>query len=270
MLNNVFLKTLRDMRTALMWWMIGMFVFSLYYMAMYPTFENNNADMQEMMDNMPQGVKALFGMEDIDMTSVEGFIAMEAYGFFFPLMLLAFAVPYGAGLIGSEEDNTTFDLLLAVPKPRWQIVLEKAAALLLFTLLVAVVAVALGFTVGALLGGVDDYPLGKVVLGAFNMVPLILFFASLALCLTGLRRGRGLALGGVLGIAAATYLIDSIAQVIDDIPSWMQYLSPWYYYGGRTVMQDGMNVGYVALLLGLSALLVALGLWGFERRDVGV
>ncbi len=269
MLNNVFLKTLRDMRTALMWWMVGMFAFSLYYMAMYPTFEDNNADMQKMMDSMPQGVKALFGMEDIDMTSVEGFIAMEAYGFFFPLMLLAFAVPYGAGLIGSEEDNTTFDLLLTVPKPRWQIVLEKYAALLLFTLLVAVVAVSLGFLVGGLLAGIDHFPLGKIVLGAFNMVPLILFFASLALFLTGLRRGRGLALGGVLGIAAATYLIDSIAQVID-IPKWMQYLSPWYYYSGRTVMQDGLNVGYVALLLGLSALLVGLGVWGFERRDVGV
>ncbi len=33
---------------------------------------------------------------------------------------------------------------------------------------------------------------------------------------------------------------------------------------------DGLNGGYIALLLALSAVLVGLAMWGFQRRDVGV
>ena len=265
--SGVFFKTLRDMRTALFWWSLIMFLFSLYYMSFYPSMAAETEDFEEMMDRMPDSFKAMMGGE-IDMTSVEGFLSLEAFSFFYPILFLAFAVMYGAGIIGSEEENGTFDLLLSTPIRRWRVVLEKFAALVVFTIIVLIAAY-LGFWIGAMLAGVDDFPAGDILLGTANMFPLILFFAALALAMTGIRGGRGTALGVVLGLAAITYLVDTMSEVAH-VPEALVKLSPWHYYNGAAMLREGFEIGNVLLLLGLSVALVAAALWGFERRDVGV
>jgi ABC-2 type transport system permease protein len=255
------------MRKSLMWWSIAMFLLSLYMMTFYPSIEEGSMDMQEYVDNLPDSMKALIGGE-IDLSTIEGFLSMELFSFFYPFMLLAFGVTYGASFIGSEEENGTLDLLLSTPIPRWRVVLEKFAALVIFTLLVLAATYA-GFMVGAILVDIDEMDAGRILEGTLNMAPLTLFFAALALALTGVRGGRGLALGVVLGLGAVTYLIYSMAEVTD-IPLWLQRLSPWYYYDGIEVMKQGLNLGYMGLLVVLTGLLIGVAMWGFERRDVGV
>jgi ABC-2 type transport system permease protein len=267
MFSNVFLKTLFDMRKSLMWWSIGLFLMSLYMMTFYPSIEEGSMDMQEYVDNLPDSMKALIGGE-VDLSTIEGFLSMELFSFFYPFMFLAFAVTYGASFIGSEEENGTLDLLLATPIPRWRVVLEKFAALVVFTLLV-VAATYAGFMVGALLVDIDEMNAGRILEATLNMTPLTLFFAALALAMTGIRGGRGLALGVVLGLGTVSYLVYSMAEVTD-IPNWLQQLSPWYYYNGIDVVKEGLNLGYLGLLIGLTALLIGVAMWGFERRDVGV
>jgi len=268
MLRNIFLKTLRDMRKALFWWSLCLFLLSLYYMALYPTVRDSGEDFQEMFNNMPEAIKAMIGSSEFDFTSLGGYLSAEAFSFFYPLMLLAFGITYGAGFIGSEEENGTLDLMLSTPIPRWRYVIEKFGALIVFTLLVSL-AIYAGFVIGGIMVGVDDMPLGDLLLATLNMMPLTLFFAALALFLTGIKGGRGSALGIVLGLAAITYLLHTMADIAD-IPGWLQRLSPWYYYNGAEAMKEGLNAGYVGLLIGLTALLVGLGMWGLERRDVGV
>ena len=268
MRSNVFLKTLYDMRRALFWWGLGLFLLSLYYITFYPSMQESSADLQEMLDRMPDSMRALMGGE-VDLTSVEGFLSLEAFSFFYPILLLAFAVSYGAGIIGSEEENGTLDLLLATPTPRWRVVIEKFGALVVFTL-VALAACYVGFLLGAGIAGIDELDAARVLEGTLNMATLALFFAALALAITGLRSGgRGLALGVTAGLAAFTYLVYAMGSV-SDVPDWLQRLSPWYYYGGNTVMREGVSVGHGALLLGLTAVLVAVAIWGLRRRDVSV
>lgn len=266
MLSNVFLKTLYDMRRPLMWWVLGVFLLSLWYMTFYPTFQESGSDFQEMMDNLPASMKALIGGE-VDFTTLEGFLAVEAFSFMYPILLLAFGVSYGSGLIGGEEESGTLEMLLATPISRWRVMLDKFLALVVFTLVV-LLAIFLGFVAGGLVAGIEGMDVGNLFRGTFNMLPLALFFTALTMFLTGIRGGRGLALGVVLGLATVTYFIHSMATVAD-IPAWLQQLSPWYYYNGTEVIKEGANVGHVALLLGLTVALIAGGMWGFQRRDIG-
>ena len=109
--------------------------------------------------------------------------SLEAFSFFYPILFLAFAVTTARESSASEEENSTFDLLLSTPIRRWRVVLEKYAALVVFTLIVLVRAY-LGFWFGAMVAGVDDFPGGDILLGTMNMFPLILFFAALALAMS--------------------------------------------------------------------------------------
>ncbi|NLX09521.1 MAG: ABC transporter permease subunit [Chloroflexi bacterium] len=268
MLSNIFLKTLRDMRRSLIWWSAGLVIFSLYFMTFFPSIQESGEVWQDYMDNLPASAQALFGGE-VDLSTIEGFLSVEVFSFFYPILLLTFAISYGAGLIGSEEESGTLDLLLATPTPRWRVVIEKFGALVVFTL-VTLAACYIGFLLGGIIANIDEMDAARVLEGTLNMAPLALFFAALALAITGLRSGgRGLALGVTAGLAAFTYLIHAMASV-SNVPEWLQRLSPWYYYGGNTVMREGVSAGHVALLLGLAAVLVAVAIWGLRRRDVSV
>jgi ABC-2 type transport system permease protein len=255
------------MRRGLIWWSIAMFAFSLYMMTFFPSVQKGADDMQEYIDNLPDSFKAMMGGE-VDISTVEGFLSMEVFSFFYPFMILAFAVTYGAGMIGGEEDSGTLDLLLATPVPRWRIVLEKFAALVVFTLIVLAM-IFLGFAAGAALVDIGETNWVRILEGVINFAPFALFFAALTLAVTGIKGGRGLALGVVLGVAALTYLISTMGEV-SDVPEALMKLSPWHYYNGVNVMRDGLNYGNMGLLLGLTVLLVGAAMWGFERRDVGV
>jgi ABC-2 type transport system permease protein len=47
-------------------------------------------------------------------------------------------------------------------------------------------------------------------------------------------------------------------------------LSLLYYYIGADPLRNGLNVGHAAVLAGVSALLLAVAMVVFQRRDVGV
>lgn len=268
MLNNIYLKTLRDMRRALFWWVLGMFLFTFYFMSIFPSIQESSADVQSYIDSFPDSFKAMFATDRLDFGTVEGFVTMELLSMFYPIMVLAFAVSYGAGLLGGEEESGTLEILLSMPVPRWRVMVSKFAALITFTLIV-VLATWLGLVAGIIAVDIEEADIVNLLGGIVNMVPLALFFAALAFCLTGVRGGKGTALGVTLGLAAATYLMNTLGDMAD-LPKWMQTVSPWYYYDGLNVLLDGIDPLNVALLLGLALLLLIVGIVAFERRDVGV
>lgn len=268
MLSNVYLKTLRDMRRPLFWWVLGMFLFTFYFVTIYPSMQESSADIQSYVDNLPESFKAMFGVDVLDISTLEGFLTMELLSMFYPIMILAFAVSYGAGLLGGEEESGTLEILLATPIPRWRVLLAKFSALITFTLVV-LLATWLGIMAGIAYTGLKDVDAVNILYGVLNMAPLGLFFAAVAYFLTGVRGGKGTALGVTLALAAGTYLVHTLSDVAS-IPEWLQKLSPWYYYDGVHVLRDGVDLFNVGLLLGLAALLVGGAMWFFGRRDAGV
>jgi ABC-2 type transport system permease protein len=266
MLRSVFLKTLRDMRVALAWWAGGLGLMDVWFMTFYPAVAGASA-LAEYLDQMPESFLAMFGVTDaVLITTVEGFLTLELMSVWLPGLLLAFALTYGGNLISREEDDGSLDLLLSNPIPRWRAALEKFAALVVFTVIVSAASF-LGLLAGARLVDVD---VSSVHLwdGAISVTALTLFFAALAFCLTCLKRARGLALGTSAGLAVVTFFTYTMGDLAK-LPEWVQRLSPWYYYDGGRVLIDGMLWENAAVLLGSTALLVALGVWGFGQRDLG-
>ena len=267
MLSNVFLKTLYDMRWSMLAWAIIFVLMSMMMVSFFPSIEESASDMQDYIDNLPDAFKGMFGGEDIDLNTIEGYLSIELFSFFYPFMMLSFTILYGAGLIAGEEDSGTLDLLLSTPVPRWRIVLEKFLALVVFTVVV-LAASYLGLLVGAPLAGVDNMDAGLMLGATIQMGLLGLFFGGLALAITGTQGARGMALGVTLGIAAITYLLFTMSDLAH-LPDVLTWLSPWYYYDGANVARDGVPVGYSALLAGATVLLVGVGMIAFQRRDVG-
>ena len=264
MLQNVYLKTLRDMRRPLLWWAAGMGLMSLWMVTLFPTVAQATG-FTELLENMPDSLRVLIG-EAASLDTLEGYLSVEMFNFFLPALTIAFAVSFGGGLLSRQEESGALDLLLSNPVPRWRVFLSKLGALVTFTVLVLAACY-----VGMLIGGVAidlDVNAGRLLEGMLAILAITLFFGALALGLTGVKGSQGLAVGVSAGLAVVTYFLYTL-QPITDLPGWVRDISPWTYYAGDTVLFDGLNWGYFGLLVGLAALFALVGMLLFERRDLG-
>ena len=266
MLANVFSKTLFDMRRGLIWWSVGLILTNLMIVLIFPSIEESSAALTEYMNNLPPAMIALIG--DIqNFTTMEGYLGLELFSFFLPALTLGFGIAYGGSAIGSEEDSGTLDLLLSYPISRRSVLTQKFGAITVFALLVLVAS-----TAGLLLGVVMvDSSINIVNLAAavLNVGLLTLLFGTLTLALTGVGLNRGAASGISAGLAALTFLMNSLAPLAD-LPEVVRHITPWYYYDAVEVLQTGpVPLNAAVLLVGIVILLV-IGMIGFQRRDIAV
>ncbi len=83
------------------------------------------------------------------------------------------------------------------------------------------------------------------------------------------RRGRaaGVAAGGAAAFAVLAFPINGFAPLVGAI-EWMKYLSAFYYYAGNEPLANGVDLGNVAVLAGVTLGVVGIAVWGIRRRDL--
>ncbi len=265
MLNNIFLKTLRDQRRSLMWWAIAMVATAVFTILFYPSLKNS-PEMDRMAEQMPEALRKAFLGEITQLTSPEGFLNSQLFIFFVPLLFLVFAVAQGSGAIAGEEQRGTLELLLSHPVKRRRVVLDKFAAMVVTTFVLAL-ALWAGLLVGAAVVGMDISVL-RLAEATFSGVLLGLAFGAMALALGCARGSRGLSIGVSSGLGAVAYLWNALSPLVASLEPYRK-LSPFYYYYAADPLSNGLAPGHVAVLIGLMAALMVIAPLAFERRDLG-
>lgn len=263
---SIFNETLRRGWRGMIYWGIGLGMLGLVIMIIIPNVAILK-QFESLMTSMPALLKAL-GMEDAaQLATPEGFISAGYFGRVL-LILAIYTVLAGLNITANEEDQGIMDVVLALPLPRWRLVLEKFAAYSLMLMGV----VSLGF-VGLYVGSIGSniqVDGGKLLVSSINVLPsaiLMLAFTSFAGTFFRTRNGAGAA--AVIFIVAS-YVVDFIGSAASDsFIAPLRSISFFAYYDNAHIMQTGLNVPYIALLLGLSFVLVAGSVWFFQRRDIG-
>ena len=139
MLNNVFFKSLRDERWAMVWWALGLSLLAALVIAFFPSIRGND-DFNRLMESYPENLKALFGFTELtDITSAVGFLNAELFAFMAPLLFVIHGVVLGSGSIAGEEGRGTLEILLTEPITRGTLVAQKFAAMITATVVLALV-----------------------------------------------------------------------------------------------------------------------------------
>jgi ABC-2 type transport system permease protein len=263
-LRNVFTKTLWDERRSLLGWTLAIAAVAAMYASFWPTVDT--PEMQKAMESYPQGL--LEALNYNDLTSAAGYVGSSVYGLLIPMLVTVFAIAYGTRTVAGDEEAGTLDLLLAHPVSRTRVALQRYAALGAALL---VVGVALWLAMLAVSGPAR---LGEISPGEFAAATLQL--ALLGACIgalafaVGAATGRkALAIGVAAGVAVLAYLANGILPQVEGL-GWTRSVSPWHWSVGGEPLKHGLQVGDSLLLLGTAAVLVALGTWVFNRRDVAV
>jgi ABC-2 type transport system permease protein len=262
MLPTLLLKTWRDDRRAVVGWAAGIGAFTAIYTGFYIQFRG----AAELKQNaLPQGMLDFLGVAD--MLSPAGYLQATVFSLVGPLLLIMCAITLTARTIARPEEDGGMELLLAVPMSRTAFALQRlAATAAALTAIAAVPWVLLSVIVPAI--GMD-VPLGNVASASAGLVALVWCFAGVAFLIgaaTG-RRSNVLTIGGVL--AVGTYMAHAIGGMVDGL-SWLQWLSPFYYFIGTDPLRTGWHAGHLAVLVAAGALCAAAGVVMFDRRDIGV
>lgn len=266
MLRSVGLKTLFDQRRALAAWTISLVLLVAMYVAIWPSFGGDaKTSYGDVINEMPEALRALFAASGADMSSPAGYIQVELLSFMGPMLVLIYAINAGAAAVAGEEDRHTLDLLLSSPVSRARVVLEKLAAMATGVVLMALMMGATLLAFG---------PLADMRLPVVGVTAAMLHMALLGMVFGGLALAVGAASGHVAAsravpaiVAVVAYIVNGLATVV----SWLepaQKASPFYQYIGHDPMHNGVSVAAVAVALVTTACLAAIAVWGFRRRDV--
>jgi len=260
MFRSIWSKSLRDYRVAILAWGLGLGVLMAAGLAgATPAVIAAFASLATLFR---------FLGDPYAIQTPEGFITFRWMGAFLPLLLSFWPILVGARLVRGEEERGTLDVLLATPQTRTRLLLSKVGALCIALILIAVLF-ALGTVTGeARLGG-GHVDMVRALLAGLNLSLLAFFFGVVALLLSQLTISRGAAAGWTSGLRRLTLLLDSTGRLVNG--SWVQYLSPFYYYNlNRPLIPSFPDQPAAALLLvGLSVLCVGVSLVLFTRRDIG-
>jgi ABC-2 type transport system permease protein len=266
-MTSIFAKTLWDRRRSTVWWMLGLAALAAVTAAFYPSIRDDAQSFEDLFDAFPEPLLALFGVEDVDaLLTATGLMNSRLYAGVGPIVIAVLGISLGTSAIAGEEEAGTLDLLLAQPVTRTQVVVEKLTAA---AVVIIAVMSALFLTLSALnpLVGLDLSFVGilaaNTTLGLFGLV-----FVSLTLAIGGLTGNRSLTTGIGAGVAGVLFFVNGLAPLIDEV-AWLQRLTPYYWLQDPNPLANGFDLLAVLVLVAIAAALVAVAVWGFNRRDIG-
>jgi ABC-2 type transport system permease protein len=259
MLADITRLDLRLRRRSTIGYAAGMALYTLAVVALYPSFRNSTS-----LDSLSSSTAAaLFGVTG-KLTSPGGWLNGNIYGNFFPLIMLLMTIGYGAACLAGQDEDGTLALMATLPVRRRAILFQKVMAMALQALFLAAtvtvcIVIGRGFqlTVGA----------GDAVAVAAALMLMGTDFGLITMALGAATGRRGTALGIASGLAAASYLLSSLAPAISAIRPG-RYLSLFYWSVGNDQISRGVSVGdfTVLIIVGLCAILAAVA--AFRRADL--
>lgn len=258
---EVFLLDLRLRRRMLLGTAVGAAAYLFVVIAVYPTFRTDTSFDAVIAAN--PAAAAAFGVSG-SITTPAGWLSANMYANVAPLLALMLTIGYGAAAIAGQDNDGLLGLIVTQPVSRAGVVVGKLVAMLAVAVVVPVAAYAV-----CLAGPRFQLrPEWGAVAGVSAAIALLAFdFGVFALLIGVLTHRRGAALGLASGVAAAAYLVSSLAPVNSTVHS-LRLASPFYWAVGANQLDGGTSWGGLAALAVLGVVLALAAIAAFRRADV--
>lgn len=220
----------------------------------------------EMLAQLPEGLEVLFAFfGGGDMSTPAGFFQIETFGMMAPIMVMLVTIAISAGGVAGEESKRTMGLLLANPITRSRVIAENTWAMVFYASIVGFATFA-GTALGALIAGLD-MSMWNIAATCVLLTLVGIVGGALALAIGAGTGRKSAAVWGATGVMVALHVTNSIGSVTDGL-SFLQKLSPFYYYLGNDPLNKGMEWGHPVVLAAIAVALIGVSFPLFQRRDI--
>ena len=257
---------LRARRWAMVGWGLGLAIFAGYIIILFEDFAEQLSGFN-IEDIAIYELLGDFG----DFSTFAGFVSAEVL-VFLPVLLAVYAIVNGTGTLAGEEDSGRLEPIIALPLPRWKLVVTKWLALAVTTaVIVTIVALSTVAAYYALPDTVITSPVEAADLAIATLAtwPLIMLFGALGLFLGAFFPTRRSAMVAATLVLVVSYFGNNLAGLIplfEDI----KFLFPFKYYNGRDTMLNGVNGQDTLIMLMVSGAFLLLAVVAFQKRNITV
>lgn len=246
-------------------WSLGLIVLLSFFFAMFPIFSDEALLMNEFLERYPPELRAAFGMDRLDFSSVLGF-----FGFVFMFVQLCLAIQasnYGVGLVSVEETELTADFLLSKPISRAQVMNSKLLAALASLTLTNLVVWVTSFVAISLFRGEHEYETRTLVILLLSIVIFQLFFLSVGLVISLLVKRVRSVTPYALGLGFGTYVLNAFSGIFGDVA--LELITPFKHFdAGYIILNGAYNTPLVLLNIAVTLISLTVSYWLYLRRDV--
>lgn len=253
-------QTMRDSRRSLLWWAVGIALYTVMLLAFFPLLKGNTA-INDLMQSLPESLRALAGD---NLGTPAGYVGGKLLSLM-PILLTVFAALQGSALIAGQEERGWLEFPLAQPLPRATLLLGRALALLTMLLVLGLVLFASIYLAGQVFQA--PLPAGRL-LGAVALHTIgAWLFGALALAIGAATGQGGLAVGIGAGLGIGLVVLQSVASQIP-LLSGLAWLNPWKYALSDLPLEHAVSPTPLLICLLLGAALVWIAAPMFGNRDV--
>jgi len=257
MLINIFTKTIRDRWLGTLIATVTLALFVLMAMAFY-----RDIDLS-FYTELPEVFRQIVGVPPgVDVASLGIGVMITSYGAW---ILSGLMIAAGSASIASEESKGTIGILLGNPKSRTNMLLSKAASMILLT---ALAVAGLFGSIYLIVGMFDISTTGLNVLALnLHLFFNVLFYGSMAMAIGAWTGNRGTAAGATAGLMFVSIFAVGILPLVEGLGG-IAKVFPLYYFNSSEPLFNGVNWGHIAIL-GIGIVLFAIvAVIGVNRRDL--
>lgn len=266
MRGSVFIDTLKtSWRTTLLWG-AGMAAFMWFFVLITPSLAS--LDIVPLLATLPDPILAAAGIQNIEVIgTVTGLLAL---GFFGKMAILFAAYPAFVGMrvTTNDEDLGAMDVVLSLPIPRWQMIVEKFLA---YSVNIAFLVL---MVIAGLFGGLasvtlDDIQTGRLVMISLNLIPVLMLVLAVTIFIGALVNRKQTVLMSVTAFIVVSYIVFTVGGMVD--ATWMnalEALSFFSYYNVEYLLENGVVPAHLAIMTLSIIAFMGGSLLVFNRRDI--
>lgn len=263
---NIVLRELKSIRRSLIIWCSSI-VFLIYVgMVKYDGYSKAGESANEMMENLPAAMKAVFGIGDLDLALASGYYIV--FLMYFVLLCGIHAIMQGSVVLSKEERDKTADFLLVKPVKRTQVLTSKIiASLISMVILNATTWITSILIVDVYNNGpsINDL-IAKLMIGLF--ITQLVFF-SIGLLIGVLVRTTKKATGISTGFLLSTFILSAAIDMYDKL-DFLKYLTPFKYFDGKKIYLEGFSGFYIVLSVIIVVISVGSSYVIYKNKDIHV
>jgi ABC-2 type transport system permease protein len=255
---NLIGKILYQKRRFMVGWALGLAAISLLMMLFFPALQKS--EIGQLFTNMSPSLNKILGGQD-SFSTADKYIAGQLFELRLPLLLIVMNIILFTSLLVGDERRGLLQTELSLPFSRSKLLTGRLLAALAIELVAAFGALA-GIVLGLVLTS-QSADMLMLVRHMAGCLLLALNFGLVVFLVGGGLGKRGAATGVATGIAFLSYLISSLVPIADFLKPYEKF-SLFHYYQNPSPA----SAWHLALFLGIGAVLVAVGLLAFQRRDL--
>lgn len=265
---NLFLHEMKQYWKYLLFWSLGMLAMIGGGMGKFTAlYDANDTSITDVFNQMPKAFLALFGMVNLEITSLSGYYGI--INFYLVIMGAIFAIILGAGILAKEERDKTAEFLFIKPVTRTWVLIHKLAAGLVYIFAFVGIDYLLSIVFIRMVAPNDDIS-QELLLMMAGLTLVMLAFYCISFGLSGALKNNNKASMIMISVMGASYIGSVMYDMIDNI-EWARPFLIFKYFPNDEVIR---NLALDPLYVGLAVLWIVVGLAlafiEFPRRDLRI